>query len=171
MPIVALDKRLNELVDPEAKIDQIATGYAFTEGPVWNSQEQHLTFTDFRNEAIHRWTEAGGARLFRQPSGAANGETYDKDGFLICCEHSGRRVSRTLPDGHVHTLADNYEGKRLSSPNDIVGMTNGDLIFTDPPYGLRQPDGSFAPQDIPFQGVFRLAVDGRLTLLTNDLER
>src|ERR1043165_2423900 len=110
MAVVALDKRLEELVDPEARVEQIATGYTFTEGPVWNSKEQHLTFTDFRNESIHSWSEGGGPKLFRHPSGASNGTTYDKDGMLICCEHSGRRVSRMLPDGHVHTLADNYEG-------------------------------------------------------------
>jgi gluconolactonase len=91
---------------------------------------------------------------------------------LVSCEHQNRRVSRTLADGRVETLVSHYEGKRLNSPNDVVGAPNGDLYFTDPPYGLRQPDGTFAPQEIPFNGVYRVAAaDGRVTVVAEDFER
>jgi gluconolactonase len=121
---------------------------------------------------LYRWTEADGQQVFRHPSGEANGNTYDRTGRLVSCEHKGRRVARTLADGRVETLVSHYDGKRLSSPNDIVGAPNGDLYFTDPPYGLRQPDGTFAAADIPFNGVYRVAAaDGSVTAVVQDFDR
>jgi gluconolactonase len=91
---------------------------------------------------------------------------------LISCEHGNRRVSRTNPDGTIATVVDRYDGKRLNSPNDVVATPRGDLIFTDPPYGLRRADGSFGPQELPYSGVFRISgSDGALFLLTDDMDR
>ena len=169
---VVLDERLRALVDPAATAEKIAGGCLFTEGPLWNHQDNSLTFSDVRGNAMYRWTEAGGQVVYRRPSGVANGNTFDRDGNMVTCEHENRRVSRTHADGRVETVVDAYRGGRLNSPNDIVGATNGDLYFTDPPYGLRQPDGTFAPGDLGFNGVFRIAAsDGSLTLVVDDFER
>jgi sugar lactone lactonase YvrE len=168
---VVHDSRLQALVDPSAAAEKIAGGCIFTEGPVWSHRNNSLIFSDIQGDTLYRWTEAGGQEVFRRPSGQANGNTYDLAGRLVSCEHQNRRVSRTLPDGSVETLISHYEGKRLNSPNDVVGAPNGDLYFTDPPYGLRQPDGSFAPQEIPFNGVYRIATDGSLRLVADDFER
>ncbi|MFN8525249.1 MAG: SMP-30/gluconolactonase/LRE family protein [Chloroflexota bacterium] len=169
---VVLDDRLRHLVDPTTAAEQIASGCQFTEGPVWSHRDQSLIFSDVRGGKMYRWTEAGGQQVYRDPSGHANGNTYDLHGRLITCEHANRRVSRTHADGRVETVVSHYQGKRLSSPNDVVGAKNGDLYFTDPPYGLRQPDGSFAPSEVPFNGVFKIsAANGSITSLVEDFER
>jgi gluconolactonase len=168
---VVLDARLRDLVDPAAAAEKIAGGCIFTEGPVWNPRDNSLIFSDVRGDTMYRWTETGGQQILRRPSGVANGNTYDLRGRLVTCEHQNRRVSRTLSDGTVETVVSHYEGKQLNSPNDIVGAPNGDLYFTDPPYGLRRPDGTFGPQEVPFNGVYRLAADGSLTAVAEDFER
>ena len=169
---VVLDPRLEALVDPSATAEQIASGCIFTEGPVWSHKDNSLIFSDVRGNTMYRWTEAGGQEVIRKPSGVSNGNTYDLNGNLVTCEHENRRVSRTFPDGRVETVVSHYDGKRLNSPNDVVGAKNGDLYFTDPPYGLRQPDGTFAPGETPFNGVYRIAAsDGSLTLVVDDFER
>jgi gluconolactonase len=171
MAIVVLDSRMNDIVDADVKVDQIATGYTFTEGPLWHARNRTLTFSDVRTFKMHRWSEKNGASVFRDPSGGANGNTYDKDGLLVTCEHINRRVSRTKADGTIETVVDRYEGKRLNSPNDIIRTANGDLVFTDPTYGLRQPDGSIVGQEYPFAGVFRFSPStGKLILLADDFQ-
>jgi len=160
-----------KLVVPGAKIDPIAGGFEFTEGPVWNSEKQHLVFSDIYGDALYAWSKEG-CDVFRRPSGKANGNTYDRQGRLITCEHENRRVSRTIEDGTVETLADNYEGKRLNSPNDVVCSSAGDIYFTDPPYGLIQPDGSIKNGELDFFGVYRLSPSNNsLTLLIDDFIR
>jgi gluconolactonase len=169
---VVLDERLRALVDPDATAEKIACGCIFTEGPLWSHRDQSLIFSDVRGDTMYRWTAAGGQQVYRKPSQVSNGNTYDLQGNLVTCEHSGRRVSRTYPDGRIETAVDRYQGKRLSSPNDLVYATNGDLYFTDPPYGLRQPDGTFAPSETPFNGVYRIAAsDGSMTMVVEDFER
>jgi len=169
---VVLDARLRDLVYPDATAEKIAGGCIFTEGPLWSHQDNILTFSDVRGDTMYRWSEAGGQEVYRRPSGVANGNTYDRAGHLVTCEHQNRRVSRTHPDGRVETVVSHFEGKRLNSPNDVVGAPNGDLYFTDPPYGLRQPDGTFAPGEVPFNGVYRIsAADGSLTVVVDDFER
>ena len=169
---VVLDARLEALVDPAATPEKIAGGCVFTEGPLWSHRESILTFSDVRGNTMYRWSEATGQQVFRKPSAVANGNTYDLAGNLITCEHEGRRVSRTYPDGRVETLVSHYQAKKLNSPNDVVCAANGDLYFTDPPYGLRQPDGTFAPGEVPFNGVYRVSTaDGSVTLLVDDFER
>jgi gluconolactonase len=169
---VVRDARLEALVDPAATADKIAGGCIFTEGPVWSRRDNCLIFSDIQGDTLFRWSEASGQEVFRRPSGQANGNTFDREGRLVSCEHQNRRVSRTLADGQVQTLVSHYEGKRLNSPNDVVGAPNGDLYFTDPPYGLRQPDGTFGAQEIPFNGVYRIAAaDGSVTAVVRDFER
>ncbi len=171
MAVTVLDRRLLELVDAEVEVEQIAAGFAFTEGPVWNAADASLTFSDIyddHNGTLYRWTERDGLSVFRRPSEQANGNTLDAAGRLVTCHQHSRRISRTHGDGSVETLAGAFDGKRFNSPNDIVALANGDLIFTDPMYGLRRPDGSFAPSELGFAGVFRRRADGRLELLTDD---
>jgi gluconolactonase len=166
------DARLGALVDSATTLEKIAGGCIFTEGPVWRQKDESLIFSDIQGDTLYRWTAAGGQEVFRRPSGQANGNTYDRAGRLISCEHQNRRVSRTLPDGSVETLLSHYAGKRLNSPNDVVGAPNGDLYFTDPPYGLRQPDGTFGPQELAFNGVYRIAAaDGSVTAVADDFYR
>lgn len=171
MAVVVLDQRLLDLVDEDVNVDKIATGYVFTEGPVWHPTERHLTYSDIYDDhggTMYRWTEATGAQVYRRPSDHANGNTYDLDGNLITCHHD-RYVSRTSPNGTVERLIERYGDARLNSPNDVICLPNGDLIFTDPTYGLRQPDGSIVGQEYPFAGVFRWSkADGSLTPLVQD---
>jgi sugar lactone lactonase YvrE len=170
--IHVLDASIERLVDPHAPIENIATGFTFTEGPVWHSQDRRLLFSDIPNDTLYVWTQDDGQQVFRKPSGQGNGNTFDRQGRLLTCEHANRRVSRTARDGSVETLASRYDGKRLNSPNDVICASNGDVYFSDPPYGLRQPDGSFKGQELPYCGVFRWsAADGQLTLLIDDFER
>lgn len=148
-----------------AEPERIATGFQFTEGPVWHP-DGYLLFSDIPANRIYRWTPGGKLEVFREPSGNSNGLTFDRRGRLIVCEHGNRRVSRTEPDGTVIPLATHYRGKRLNSPNDVVVKSDGSIYFTDPPYGV-QPE----QRELDFQGVYRLAPDGTLTLLVDDFDR
>ena len=131
----------------DARIEKLADGFVFTEGPVWIQSESRLLFSDVRANAIYQWTEAEGAGPFIDPvfegdvtgrrSISSNGLTLDAEGRLIICEHGNRLISRLEADGTRTTLVDRYEGKRLNSPNDAVYSTDGWLYFTDPPYGLE----------------------------------
>jgi gluconolactonase len=173
MTIVALRPEFQELIDLHAPVERIATGLQFTEGPVWDTSTGSLVFSDIPGDTLYRWRPgAHSQEALRRPSANANGNTIDREGRLLTCEHSGRRVARMIAGGSVETLVDRYDGKRLNSPNDVICARNGDVIFTDPPYGLRQPDGSFLAGDLGFNGVFRWsAADGSLRLLVDDFVR
>jgi len=156
----------------DSKLEKIATGFVFTEGPIWDESQECLFFSDIPANKMRKWTEAKGVELFREPSGKSNGLTLDKQGRLIACEHANRRVSRTEKDGKVVTIADKYNGKKLNSPNDVVVKSDGSIYFTDPPYGLTAEFGNLGEQEQPFQGVYRLSADGKtLTLLVDDFDR
>jgi gluconolactonase len=150
-------------------LDRVATGFTFTEGPVWRGDD--LLFSDIPNSRTIRYRplpEGPEITTFRHPTGNANGLTLDRQGNLIACEHTTRRVTRVDAQGRVETLADSYQGKRLNSPNDVVVRSDGSIFFTDPPYGLRnQSEG----KELPFNGVFRLDSSGTLHLLADDFER
>lgn len=150
-------------------LDRLAGGFGFTEGPVWRGSD--LLFSDIPNSRTVRYQPGPAGpdiSTFRHPTGNANGLTLDHAGRLLACEHSGRRVSRVDPNGRVETVADNYEGKRLNSPNDVVVRSDGSIFFTDPPYGLpRLTEG----KELPFNGVYRVDVSGKLHLLVDDFER
>ena len=151
--------------------ERIATGFNFTEGPVWHP-DGYLLFSDVRANTIYQWTPAGSVETFRSPSEYANGLAFDRQGRLIACEHRTRRISRTEPDGTVVTLAGEYDGRKLNSPNDTAVKSDGSVYFTDPPWGLLANLGGPGSQELSFQGLYRLSPDGEtLALLEAGLSR
>lgn len=178
---VAVDPAFNSIVPPGAKIEKLAGNMKFIEGPVWiTTPTPHLLFSDIPSNAIMKWTPDGKVSVFRKPvfpgkfnEGefvGSNGLILDKQGRLVSCEHRNQRVARTEKDGKITVLADRYEGKRLNSPNDAVYKSNGDLYFTDPPYGFPKEDADPA-KELKFNGVYRLKADGKLELLVRDMSR
>ncbi len=186
--LVRLDPRFDKLIAPGTKIEKLTEGHKWTEGPVWKKPSRQdeagfLLYSDIPNNAIYKWQEGKGDAQFLKPAGytgtatfdgkepGTNGLTYNKDGLLVSCEHGDRRIAQLAADGKTKTtLADKYNGKRFNSPNDLVFKANGDLYFTDPPYGL--PKGADDPQrELDFCGVYRLAKDGKVTLLTKEITR
>lgn len=169
--------RLSELVDTGAEPEQLASGFRFLEGPVWNKREQCLLFCDWQEHKIQQWSERGGLRVFRESSDSATGLTYDPDGRLLAAErrashgsNGGRRVSRMYEDGRMEAVATHYNGGRLSSPNDLICLANGDIIFTDPDGGLEHSDGSNEPREVPFNGVYRVrAADNTIHAVTGEI--
>ena len=130
------DQKFREVVTEQSVLVQVATGMEFTEGPVWIEQQGALIFSDIPADEMKIHSPAG-LRRFRKPSGNANGNTLDREGRLLTCEHGNRCLSRTEPDGKIVILADSFNGKRLNSPNDVVVKSDGSIWFTDPPYGIR----------------------------------
>lgn len=147
-----------------AKVEKLSDGFKFIEGPVWNP-DGFLLFSDIPADTIYKWTPNHQVSVFRQPAGHSNGNTLDRQGRLISAEHE-RRITRTAKDGTVVTLADRYNGKRLNSPNDVVVKSDGSIYFTDPPYGI-----SSQQEELGFYGVYRLAPNGKLTLLNKQMVR
>lgn len=141
-------------------LKQLDTGFQFTEGPVWNTGG-FLLFSDIPANLIYKWEEGKKSVVFRDPSHESNGLTYDREGRLLACEHKARRVTRTHKDGTIEVLADNYEGKKLNSPNDIVVARDGTIYFTDPPYGISHDP---TLQELDFQGIYRIDPAGKLHL-------
>ena len=158
-----------KLVPQDAELERVAGGFKFTEGPVW--RDGYLLFSDIPNNRTVRWQEShegNSVSTYRTPSGNANGLTLDREGRLISCEHSARRVSRQEADGSYTVLADSYHGTQLNSPNDVVVRSDGAIYFTDPPYGVE--DLGLEP-DLDFRGVFMITTDGALHLLVDDFDR
>jgi sugar lactone lactonase YvrE len=167
--IEEFDSGIRKIVPDKPSLDRVAGGFGFTEGPVWCGS--YLLFSDIPRNRIVRLTmlhEGPEVVTFRTPSGNSNGQTLDRSGRLITCEHSGRRVSRTELDGTVSVLAERYQDKRLNSPNDVVVRSDGSVYFTDPPYGLGNPPRW---KELSFHGVYRRAPDGQLVLLADDFDR
>ncbi|MEC4819500.1 MAG: SMP-30/gluconolactonase/LRE family protein, partial [Scytonema sp. PMC 1069.18] len=158
-------KSLQTVLAPNTKLEKVAGGFQFIEGPVWLPQG-FLLFSDIPANSIYKWVPNKKPEVFRRPSGNTNGNTLDREGRLISGEHSNRRVSRTEKDGKIVTLASQYEGKRLNSPNDLVVRSDGSIYFTDPPYGIEKKQ-----EELGFYGVYRLTPDGKLTLLVKDFVR
>ena len=164
-----MNSELRRIVPEGAKVERLATGFQFTEGPVWNFNGGYLLFSDIPASRILKFTPGEGISEFRMPSGKSNGLTFDRKGRLVACEHENRRVSVTEKDGAVTTVASHYNGKRLNSPNDVVVKTDGSIYFTDPPYGLNPVFGSLGSQELPFFGVYRWSPQGdELRLLVDD---
>ena len=128
------DDRFRDLLLPDSRLEKLWTGGRWVEGPAY--YRGGVVWSDIPNNRMLRWTETGGATTFREPANYTNGNTVDLQGRLVTCEHGGRRVSRTEDDGTIVTVVDNYEGKRLNSPNDVVVKSDGTIWFTDPPYGI-----------------------------------
>lgn len=158
---------------PLAKVEKIASGLRWAEGPVWFGDGRYLLWSDIPNNRIMRWEEeTGNVSVFRKPSNYANGNTRDRQGRLLTCEHEGRRVSRTEYDGSITVIADRYDGKLLNSPNDIVCKSDGSIWFTDPPFGLLgNYEGKVAPQELP-TNVYRWdPQSGTLSVVASDVNR
>lgn len=177
--IERLDPALDELIPPDAQLEKLSEGFEWAEGPVWNKREGYLLFSDIPNNLVNKWQE-GKLTPFLKPAGytgkverggepGSNGLLYDSAGNLILCQHGDRRIARLKGKKFV-TLADKYEGKRLNSPNDGVFKSNGDLYFTDPPYGLVK-NWDDPARELDFCGVYRLGKNGKLTLLTDQMTR
>ena len=175
------DPRLEALLARDAALEKLADGLEWAEGPLWDPSQEALLFSDVPRNGIFRWHPATGLSLFLDRSGytgdepftgrepGSNGLTFDSQGHLVIAQHGNRRVVRRERDGRFTTLVDRFEGRRLNSPNDLVYRSNGDLYFTDPPYGLPETFDDPA-KELPFQGVYRVTPSGDVSLLIRDLE-
>jgi gluconolactonase len=155
-----------------AKVERLATGFRWAEGPVWLGDTRALLWSDIPNNRIMRWDEeTGQTTVFRKPSNFANGNTRDRQGRLVTCLHGGRSVVRTEYDGTITTIADSFGGKRLNSPNDAVVKSDGSIWFTDPPFGLLgYYEGYKAEPDGPVTNVYRVdGTTGALTVVADDV--
>ena len=169
MGIEVRDQRFLEIVNEDLELEVLGEDFGFTEGPIWHPKEKHLTFSDIPNNRMHRWSEGKGVQLYREPSQLANGNTYDKEGRILTCEHGTSRVVREEGDGSLTVLASHWEGKELNSPNDIVVRGNGDIFFTDPTFGRGSHTGIERPLELDFRGVYKIdANTGTLHLLRQD---
>lgn len=158
--------KINPL-DGSGTVEKVEGNFMFTEGPQWIPAKGTLLFTDIPANRIYEFKAPAAFTTFREPSGNSNGLAIDKAGLLYACEHSGRRISKTDANGMVTTVVDNYQGKKLNSPNDLIIRDDGNLYFTDPPYGLANPNDS----ELGYQGVFRVTPNGVLELITSDMSR
>lgn len=178
--ITSLDPDFDQLVPKDAKLEKIADGFTWVEGPVWNKQGGYLLFSDIPANAVYKWKADEGTSVFLTSSGysgttpfagkepGSNGLTFDALGRLVLCRHGDRQIGRLEPDGTITPLAQRFDGHRINSPNDLVFKSNGDLYFTDPPFGLPK-----AFEDVgkaPVQGVYRLAKDGTVSLLIREIK-
>jgi gluconolactonase len=180
------DPALDALLSADAKIEIIGEGFAWCEGPVWIRNGGFLLFSDIPHNAIVRWDAKDGCRTFIKPAGytgneprggesGSNALTVDHNGHLVLCQHGDRRIARLESSFDAEkptykTLADRYDGKRFNSPNDLVIDSRGAIFFTDPPYGLEKGDAD-PHKELDFQGVFRIAPSGEVTLVTRELAR
>lgn len=178
--IERVDPRFDRLVPRDATIEKLAEGFDWSEGPVWVKKGGYLLFSDVPENVVFQWKPGEKVGVFLKPSGytgttsrkgepGSNGLTVDKQGRLILCQHGDRRVARLADDGNSFvTIADRYDGKRFNSPNDLTYHSNGDLYFTDPPYGLLGLNQD-PKKELPYNGVYRVSKDGTVTLLTKEM--
>ena len=152
------------LVDPDAPVRQIGTGFIFTEGPIWHPTEHYLLFSDMPGDVRRRWDETGGVREVMRPANKCNGMTYDAALNLVICEHATSSLVRLAPDGRREVLASHFEGKELNSPNDVCVRSDGTIYFSDPWFGRMPHYGVERPRELGWQGVFRVSPDGKLHL-------
>lgn len=166
----SLDDRFRRLFVGTAQLDRLYTGCRWAEGPAYFPAARSLVWSDIPNDRMLRLDECNGSvSVFRHPAGHSNGNTVDRQGRLVTCEHGGRRVSRTDIDGRVITLADRHDGKRLNSPNDVVVQSNGDIWFTDPTYGIDSDyEGHQAESEQGANRVYRLDASGKLSVMADD---
>lgn len=177
--IERLDPALNALIGSDAVVENLGSGFRWSEGPVWDPAQGALLFSDVPENRVYRWKDGAGLSVFLEPSGftgteyngrerGSNGLTLDPQGRLTLCQHGDRRVARLAADGKsFETIIDRVDGKRFSSPNDLCFDKAGNLFFTDPPYGLP----SDTKQETAFNGVYRLGTDDKLTVMAKELSR
>ncbi len=159
MSHTALRREFADLIDPEAPIEQLGTGFTFTEGPIWHPRDQFLLFSDMPADVRRRWDERGGVREVVRPSNKGNGMTYDAQLNLIICEHATSSLVR-LRGERREVLASHFEGKELNSPNDVCVRSDGSIYFSDPWYGRMPVYGVERPRELGFQGVYRIPAEG-----------
>jgi len=179
--IIRIDPLFDRLVPLGVKVERIVGGRKWVEGPVWDRRNGYLLFSDIPDNAVIKWQQGKGTGVFLKPSGysgkspfkgpepGSNGLAIDPQGKLVLAEHGDRRIARLESNGLQTTLVDRFDGKRINSPNDLVFKSNGDLYFTDPPFGLPKSYDDPA-RETPFQGVYRSGKDGKLTLLTKEIK-
>ena len=155
------------LIDPDAPVRRIGTGFEFTEGPIWHPVEHYLLFSDMPGDVRRRWDEAGGVREVVRPSNKCNGMTYDADLNLVVCEHATSSLVRLSPDGRREVLASHFEGQELNSPNDVCVRSDGSIYFTDPWFGRMPGFGVERPRELGWQGVFRVSPGRELALVVD----
>jgi gluconolactonase len=177
--IERLDAALDSLLAADAVVENLGSGFNWSEGPVWDPAQGALLFSDVPENRVYRWKDGEGITVFLEPSGftgsqyngrerGSNGLTLDASGRLVLCQHGDRRVARLAADGRsFETIVDKVEGRRFSSPNDLCFDRAGNLFFTDPPYGLPGD----TKQETAFNGVYRLSIDGKLTVIASDMAR
>src|SRR3989337_622685 len=183
--IERFDPALDKIISPDAKAEIIADGFEWSEGLLWIEKHNMLLFSDVPTNTIYKWTEEKGKEVYLKPSGftgtvteskepGSNGLISDIDGNLVLCQHGDRRMAKMdapldKPAANFITLADNYNGKRFSSPNDAVFNKAGELFFTDPPYGLPSQNDDDPKKEIPFNGVYKVKKDGTVILLVDSI--
>ena len=178
--VVRIDPALDALLDSTQKLEVLASGLDWSEGPTWSKELGCVLFSDVPANHVLKWKEGEGMSVFLKPSGytgvgpysrepGSNGLTFDAMGQLCSCEHGDRRVSVLTKNGGKRTLIDNYEGRRLNSPNDLCFDKKGNLYFTDPPYGLPKGPSDSETKELAWNGVYRVTPDGKISLLTKDM--
>ena len=168
--LIALDPRFRRYILFNTPIRRLHIGTMWAEGPAWNGVGQYLVWSDIPNNVQHRWIQDDGrVTVFRSPSGHSNGNTFDREGRQLSCEHGGRRVARYEQNGDVTVIADRYDGKRLNSPNDAVVHPDGGIWFSDPPYGIRGDYEGFRAESETPPAVYRVDPgNGQVTLVTDE---
>jgi gluconolactonase len=168
---IEFDPRFGALLKPGEKLERLATGAIWSEGPVYFHEDESVIWSDIPNNRLLRWSAKEGTSVWRQPSNFENGHYRDLEGRLLSCEHGGRCISRTEPDGRKIVLVDRYQGKRLNSPNDLVVKSDGTIWFTDPPYGiLSDYEGYKAESELGDCYVFRFdPASGELSIVTDEV--
>ncbi len=182
-----LDPAINDIVSQDAKVEILAEGFLWSEGPVWVNDLNSLLYSDVPANTVYKWNESEGNQVYLKPSGhtgiepssateGANGLALDINGDLLLCQHGDRRLARikkeqlNTENPEFISVINRFEDKRFNSPNDLAVASNGDIYFTDPPYGLQKQDDD-SLKELTYNGVYKLAADGTLTLLINDLTR
>ncbi len=163
MSVDVKSEGIRRLVDENVEVEQVGTGFTFTEGPIWNPDGQFLLFSDMPGDTRRRWDESSGIQAVASPCNKGNGMTLDADGRLIVCEHSTSALVRMDPDGtgtNREVLASHYEGQELNSPNDVCVKSDGSIWFSDPWYGRMPVFGVERERELGWQGVFRIAPGG-----------
>lgn len=169
MGVEIRDARFRQVVGGDAELEQLATGFIFTEGAMWNARTSELIFSDMPGDIVRKWSEADGVTTFRQPSNKQNGHYFDLEGRLVSCAHASSDVTREEHDGSITVLATHYDGKELNSPNDVIVKSDGAIYFSDPTYGRMDGFGLLRDQDMDYQGVYRIdPASGELSLLASD---
>jgi gluconolactonase len=160
LTLTVKSKALEELIDSASEVEQVATGFMFTEGPLWNKQNEFLLFSDMPGDVRRRWSEREGVEEVMRPSNKCNGMVYDAAGNLLVCEHVTSSLVREQPDGTRETIATHYWDKELNSPNDVITRSDGTIYFSDPTFGRMPVFGLEREQDLSFQGVYRIPPGG-----------